>query len=112
MNGVSGTVLGNPVPGGDARAFADVANALGSLSASTSDIIYAVPQAGQLVTVRLDNGVTVVVTQLEDAPLRAGDAVRIEGAGVSARVERPLRRVYATPRRVRHGRALIGAYRE
>ena len=88
MNGVSGTVLGNPVPGGDARAFADVANALGSLSASTSDIIYAVPQAGQLVTVRLDNGVTVVVTQLEDAPLRAGDAVRIEGAGVSARVVR------------------------
>ena len=88
INGVSGAVLVNPVPGGDARAFADVANALGSLSASTSDILYAVPQAGQLVTVRLDNGVTVIVTQIEEEKLRAGDAVRIEGAGSTARAVR------------------------
>jgi outer membrane lipoprotein SlyB len=88
MNGVSGAALGNPAGDGDARAFADVANALGSLGASTTDILYAAPQPGQLITVRLDNGVTVIVTQLEDEKLRAGDVVRIEGAGSTARVVR------------------------
>ncbi len=88
MNGVSGAVLGNPAGDGDARAFADVANALGSLGASTTDILYAAPQPGQLITVRLDNGVTVIVTQLEDEKLRAGDVVRIEGAGSTARAVR------------------------
>ena len=88
INGVSGAALGNPLPRGDGRAFADVANALGSLSASTADVIYATPQPGQLVTVRLDNGVTVVITQLEDETLRAGDTVRIEGAGPTARAVR------------------------
>lgn len=88
INGVSGAALGNPLPRGDGRAFADVANALGSLSASTADVIYATPQPGQLVTVRLDNGVTVVLTQLEDETLRAGDTVRIEGAGPTARAVR------------------------
>jgi len=88
MNAVSGAALGNPAGDGDARAFADVANALGALSASTSDILYARPQAGQLVTVRLDNGVTVIVTQLEDETLRAGDVVRIESAGATARAVR------------------------
>jgi outer membrane lipoprotein SlyB len=88
INGVSGAALGNPAGDGDARAFADVANALGSLGASTTDILYASPQPGQLVTVRLDNGVTVIVTQLEDEKLRAGDVVRIEGAGATARAVR------------------------
>jgi len=88
MNGVSGAAFGNPVADGDARAFADTANALGSLSASTGDILYASPQAGQRITVRLENGVAVVITQLRDAPLHAGDWVRIEGAGTSARAVR------------------------
>jgi outer membrane lipoprotein SlyB len=88
LNGVSGAALGNPVPSGDARAFADVASSLGSLSASTGDIIYASPQAGQRITVRLDNGVAVVITQLRDTPLHAGDSVRIEGAGATARAVR------------------------
>jgi outer membrane lipoprotein SlyB len=88
INGVSGAALGNPVPGGDARAFADVANALGALSASTGDILYAAPQAGQRITVRLESGVVVVITQLQDAPLHAGDWVRIEGAGTTARAVR------------------------
>ncbi|HTO46244.1 MAG TPA: hypothetical protein VML91_01195 [Burkholderiales bacterium] len=88
INGVSGAALGNPLPRGDGRAFADVANALGSLSASSADVIYATPQPGQLVTVRLDNGVTVVITQLQDETLRAGDTVRIEGAGPRARAVR------------------------
>jgi outer membrane lipoprotein SlyB len=88
MNAVSGAALGNPGGDGDARAFADVANALGSLSVSTTDILYARPQPGQLLTVRLDNGITVIVTQLEDEKLRAGDVVRIEGAGATARAVR------------------------
>jgi outer membrane lipoprotein SlyB len=88
VNGVSSAALGSPAGDGDARAFADVANALGSVSASTSDILYAKPQPGQLVTVRLDNGITVLVTQLEDEKLRAGDVVRIEGAGATARAVR------------------------
>jgi outer membrane lipoprotein SlyB len=88
MNGVSGAAFGNPVPGGDGRAFADVASALGALSASTGDILYAAPQAGQRITVRLDNGVAVVITQLQDATLHAGDPVRIEGAGTTARAVR------------------------
>jgi outer membrane lipoprotein SlyB len=88
LNGVSAAALGNPAGDGDARAFADVANALGSVSASTSDILYASPQRGQLVTVLLDNGVTVMATQLADETLRAGDVVRIEGAGATARAVR------------------------
>jgi outer membrane lipoprotein SlyB len=88
MNAVSGAALDNPGGDGDARAFADVANALGSLGASTTDILYARAQPGQLVTVRLDNGITVIVMQLEDETLRAGDVVRIEGAGATARAVR------------------------
>jgi outer membrane lipoprotein SlyB len=85
---VSGAAFGNPVPAGDARAFADTASALGSLSASTGDILYAAPQAGQRITVRLESGVTVIITQLQDMPLHAGDTVRIEGAGTTARAVR------------------------
>ena len=88
MNGVSGAALGHPVPGGDGRAFADVANTLGSVSARTSEIKYASPQPGQLISVKLDNGVAVGITQPVDAELRVGDPVRIDGAGPKARVTR------------------------
>ncbi len=62
MNGVSGAALGDPVPGGDGRAFADVANTLGSVSARTSEIKYASPQPGELISVKLDNGIAVGIT--------------------------------------------------
>lgn len=88
MNGVSGAALGDPVPGGDGRAFADVANALGSVSARTSEIKYASPQPGELISVKLDNGVAVGILQPVDAELRVGDRVRIDGAGPKARVMR------------------------
>ncbi len=86
MNGVSGAALGHPVPGGDANAFAQVAGTLGRAGPDSANILYASPQAGQLVSVRLDNGVAVAITQPADPRLRVGERVRIVGAGPGARV--------------------------
>ncbi len=86
MNGVSGAALGHPVPGGDGQAFAQVAGTLGHAGPGAANILYASPQAGQLVSVQLDNGVAVAITQPLDPRLRVGERVRIVGAGPAARV--------------------------
>jgi outer membrane lipoprotein SlyB len=83
---VSGAALGHPVPGGDGNAFAQVGSTLGHAGPGTANIIYASPQPGQLVSVKLDNGVAVAITQPVDPRLRVGERVRIVGAGPGARV--------------------------
>jgi outer membrane lipoprotein SlyB len=88
MNGASGAALGVPVPGGDARAFAAVADQLGRGGDGPAPAGLDAVREGQNVTVRLDNGVTIGITQPTDAELRLGDRVRIEGSGPSARVRR------------------------
>jgi outer membrane lipoprotein SlyB len=49
---------------------------------------YVDKRAGQHITVRLRNGVTIAVTQPTDPDLRVGDLVRVEGSGQRARVVR------------------------
>jgi outer membrane lipoprotein SlyB len=49
---------------------------------------YVDKRAGQHVTVRLQSGVAVAVTQPADPSLRVGERVRIDGSGQGARVVR------------------------
>ena len=69
----------------------DVARVLGTLggayAGSTTQSQYGDRRSGQYVTVRLDNGVLVQVTQ-PGAELRNGDRVEIIGTGAGARVQR------------------------
>ena len=88
MNGVSGAALGHPVPGGDSRAFAAVAAALGDSGDAAALQGLESIREGQYVVVQLDNGVAVGITQPTDQALRIGDRVRIEGSGPGARVRR------------------------
>lgn len=88
MNGVSGGALDHPIPGGDAKAFADVANELGHDGGGAPAARFGTPREGQAITVQLDNGVTIGVTQPTDRELRVGDRVRIDGRGATTRVTR------------------------
>lgn len=61
----------------------------GAFAGSAIERRYAKPAPGQYITVKLDNEVTVGITQPVDAGLRVGDRVRIQGRGPEARVVRP-----------------------
>lgn len=87
-NGGSGAALGAPVPGGDARAFAAVADRLGQGGDGPGPAGLDAVREGQNVTMRLGNGVTIGITQPADGELRLGDRVLIEGSGPSAPVRR------------------------
>jgi len=69
----------------------DVARVLGTLggayAGSTAQRRYGSQVPGQHITVRLDNGVLVQITQ-QGTELRTGDRVQILGAGSDARVQR------------------------
>lgn len=87
LGAAAGGVLGHQIGSGTGQ---DVATVLGVIGgAMAGDVVqkkYASKKAGQTLTVRLDNGVTVMVTQETDPALQVGDRVRIDGAGVAARV--------------------------
>jgi outer membrane lipoprotein SlyB len=86
-NGVAGDAMGYRLPGGASREFTQVANVLGGTGTRPA-ASFTTPRPGQYVLVRLDNGIVVGITQLADDTLRAGDRVRIDGAGSGARVVR------------------------
>lgn len=89
IGGVAGALLGAQFGGGSATGIATVLGAVGG--AFAGDAIqrrYAEPRPGQYITVKLDNEVTVGITQPVDASLRVGDRVRITGRGPDARVVR------------------------
>jgi outer membrane lipoprotein SlyB len=89
IGGVGGALIGAQFGGGSARGIATVLGAVGGAFAGNAiERRYAKPQPGQYVTVKLDNGVTVGITQPVDASLRVGDRVRIAGRGPDARVVR------------------------
>jgi outer membrane lipoprotein SlyB len=90
IGGVGGALLGAQFGGGSARGIATVLGAVGGAFAGNAiERRYSEPRPGQYITVKLDNGVTVGITQPLDASLRVGDRVRITGRGPDARVVRP-----------------------
>jgi outer membrane lipoprotein SlyB len=90
IGGVGGALLGAQFGGGSARGIATVLGAVGgAFAGSAIERRYAKPAPGQYITVKLDNEVTVGITQPVDAGLRVGDRVRIQGRGPEARVVRP-----------------------
>lgn len=89
IGAAAGGVLGSFVGRGAGREVATVAGVIGGgLAGNTAENRYVDRRAGQHVTVRLQNGVAVAVTQPADPNLRVGDWVRIDGSGQRARVVR------------------------
>lgn len=89
LGAVGGGALGHQFGGGKAKVVAQVVGSLGGGAIGGQvQKSFSHPQAGQLVTVTLANGVAVGVSQPVDASLQVGDCVRIDGSGQSARVVR------------------------
>ena len=89
LGAAAGGVIGHQIGDGGGR---DVATALGviggGLAGNAIQNRYADGRPGQHISVRLDNSVSVNVTQPADAALRVGDRVLIQGSGGDARVVR------------------------
>lgn len=89
VGAAAGGLLGSFIGHGTGRDIAVVAGALGGgFAGNAVQNRYVDKRAGQHVTVRLQNGVAVAVTQPADPNLRVGDHVRIDGSGQRARVVR------------------------
>lgn len=89
IGAAAGGLLGSLVGQGSGRDIAIVAGAIGGgIVGNTEQNRYIDKRAGQHVTVRLQSGVTVAITQPADPNLRVGDRVRIDGSGQRARVVR------------------------
>jgi len=88
IGAVAGGLLGNQIGGGTGKTVATVAGAVAGGYAGSAVQSKTEKTAGQQITVRLDNGATVGITQPGDSGLKLGDRVRIDGAGEDARVVR------------------------
>ena len=89
IGAAAGGLLGNQIGHGTGRDVATVAGVIGGgLLGNRVENRYVDKRAGQHVTIRLRNGVTIAVTQPTDPDLRVGDRVRVEGSGQRARVVR------------------------
>ena len=89
LGAVAGNALGHPGAAGGNRAVAQVLGALGGGYGSEGlKDEYPARRPGEHLTVALNNGVAIGVTQLEAGDLHAGDCVRIDGSGETARVVR------------------------
>ncbi|MCG2592153.1 glycine zipper 2TM domain-containing protein [Ramlibacter sp. XY19] len=88
VGAVAGGLLGNQIGGGTGKTVATVAGAVAGGYAGSAVQSKTEKKAGQQVTVRLDNGATVGITQPADPGLKVGDRVRIDGSGEDARVVR------------------------
>jgi outer membrane lipoprotein SlyB len=89
IGAAAGGLLGSFVGRGTGRDIAMVAGAIGGgIVGNAEQNRYVDKRDGQHVTVRLQSGVAVAVTQPADPNLRIGDRVRIDGSGQGARVVR------------------------
>jgi outer membrane lipoprotein SlyB len=88
IGAVAGGVIGNQFGEGSGNAVSTVAGVLAGGVAGEQVQKRVQKQAGQHIIIKLNNGVTVGITQPADAALRVGDAVRIDGSGNAARVIR------------------------
>ena len=89
LGAAAGGIIGHQFGGGSGRDVATVIGAVGGgLAGNTIQNRYVDRRAGQHIFVRLDNGVTIAVTEPADPALRVGDRVRVQGRGTDARVVR------------------------
>lgn len=87
VGGLGGLGIGSLIGAGTGRDVAMVVGALGgALAGNEIQKKHDQPVAGQQVIVRVKNGVLVAVTQPENAALKKGQKVYIEGNGDGARV--------------------------
>ena len=89
LGAAAGGIIGHQFGGGSGRDVATVIGAVGGgLAGNAIQNRYADRRPGQHIFVRLNNGVTIAVTEPADPGLRVGDRVRVEGRGMDARVVR------------------------
>ena len=89
LGAAAGGIIGHQFGGGSGRDVATVIGAVGGgLAGNTIQNRYVDRRPGQHIFVRLNNGVTITVTEPADPALRVGDRVRVQGRGMDARVVR------------------------
>jgi outer membrane lipoprotein SlyB len=88
IGAVAGGLLGNQIGGGTGKDIATVAGVVAGGYAGNKVQNNMEKRPGQQITVRLDNGASVGITQPADPGLKVGDRVRIDGGGEGARVVR------------------------
>ena len=89
LGAAAGGIIGHQFGGGSGRDVATVIGAVGGgLAGNAIQNRYVDRRSGQHIFVRLDNGVTIAVTEPADPALRVGDRVRVQGRGMDARVVR------------------------
>jgi outer membrane lipoprotein SlyB len=89
LGAAAGGIIGHQFGGGSGRDVATVIGAVGGgLAGNTIQNRYVDRRPGQHIFVRLNNGVTIAVTEAADPALRVGDRVRVQGRGMDARVVR------------------------
>ena len=80
LGAVAGGFVGSRVGKGNGSAVGAVIGALGGAAAGNMAAGKAYQQPGLQITVRLDNGQTIAVTQAADVPIRAGQRVELLGS--------------------------------
>ena len=89
LGAAAGGIIGHQFGGGSGRDVATVIGAVGGgLAGNAVQNRYVDRRPGQHIFVRLNNGVTIAVTEPADPALRVGDRVRVQGRGMDARVVR------------------------
>ncbi|MDE1989116.1 MAG: glycine zipper 2TM domain-containing protein [Betaproteobacteria bacterium] len=85
---VAGAALGHTVGQGNGEAAATILGALAGGAAGEAAQSSASTQEGVELTIRLDNGYVIAVTQGADEAFRVGDRVQVLGGGGATRVTR------------------------
>ena len=89
LGAAAGGIIGHQFGGGSGRDVATVIGAVGGgLAGNAIQNRYVDRRPGQHIFVRLNNGVTIAVTEPADPALRVGDRVRVQGRGTDARLVR------------------------
>lgn len=89
LGAAAGGIIGHQIGGGSGRDVATVLGIIGGgLAGNAIQNRYVDRRPGQHISVRLNNGVSITVTQPADSALRVGDHVFIQGSGRDARVVR------------------------
>jgi outer membrane lipoprotein SlyB len=88
VGGVGGGLLGSLIGAGTGKDVAIAVGAIGGAVAGHQIQKKYETQPGSIVTVRLDSGVLVVITQPVDPDLKIGDKVMVQGQGEDARATR------------------------
>ena len=83
LGGVAGAALGHQIGAGTGRTVAEIAGGLLGMLGGQAAEGRAGAQAGEIVTVRLDNGQILAVTQAADVPLRPGERIQLLISGAA-----------------------------